>query len=606
MSNDDVTGDGRGDACGDATRWGVPGVSHEPATRETGGSGEVGRSEAEDAADLTGSTSVDWDALTRPRRGVEFRPVGEAPETPTGDRGDVKRAAGEISDAPESRELRALPNLADLPDGELMRALEAHGAEVRAVLARAAALSQELAKRSAKSLGRDALSKRAGYSNSTIAAAHLFGVPYNFARQLHSVGEATSTRITLQGEVLPPRYEHVADSVAGAVLPVEYAGKIVEFLDEITPRVDPMTLIEAEAALVDAAPGLTSRERVQVIAGMASVLDPDGVEPTEAEAYAGRYFDMTVLPTGQVRIKGLLDAASAAPILAGVNAYVTNELRKSRGANNPDGSVTGVVRDVDRDRTEGEVESEGEASPIVQETRTVRQLRADAFIMLCQHAIGCNELPGCSTQVVVRMQDRDLIDRARDAGLLDDADEPVDEATGLDPRSAFTSAGLATIDGLPAAISASAARRLCAKAGIIPVVLGGAGEVLDLGRASRLATPAQRKALIERDGGCAFCGLEPSMCEVHHVRYWTRDAGPTDLSNLILLCTTCHHRIHDDEWQIRIVPPDTADPYQGPARPARFSVLDEVWFIPPASVYPDRTPRLGGRRRYAPKVRTRC
>jgi hypothetical protein len=327
----------------------------------------------------------------------------------------VERASGESSGVPASRELRALPSLADLPDGELMRALEAHGAEVRAVLARATALSRELAKRSAKSLGRDALSKRAGYSNSTIAAAHLLGVPYNFARQLHSVGEATSTRITLQGEVLPPRYEHVADSVAGAVLPVEYAGKIVEFLDEITPRVDPMTLIEAEAALVDAAPGLTSRELVQVIAGMASVLDPDGVEPTEAEAYAGRYFDMTVLPTGQVRIKGLLDAASAAPILAGVNAYVTNELRKSRGANNPDGSVTGVVRDVDRDRTEGEVESEGEASPIVQETRTVRQLRADAFIMLCQHAIGCNELPGCSTQVVVRMQDRDLIDRARDA-----------------------------------------------------------------------------------------------------------------------------------------------------------------------------------------------
>jgi hypothetical protein len=547
------------------------------------------------------------DALTRPRRGVEFRPVDEGPESAVDDCGEVTRAPGEISGAPASRELRALPNLADLPDGELMRALEAYGAEVRAVLARAAALSRELAKRSAKTLGRDALSKRAGYSNSTIAAAHLLGVPYNFARQLHSVGEATSTRVTLQGEVLPPRYEHVADSVAAAVLPVEYAGKIVEFLDDITPRVDPVTLIEAEVALVEAAPGLTSRELVQVIAGMASVLDPDGVEPTEAEAYAGRYFDLTVLPTGQVRIKGLLDAASAAPILAGVNAYVTNELRKSRGANNPDGSVTGVVRDIDCDRTEGGGEAEGEVVPIVEETRTVRQLRADAFIMLCQHAIGCNELPGCSTQVVVRMQDRDLIDRARDAGLLDDVeDESTDEPTGLDPRSAFTSTGLATIDGLPAAISASAARRLCAKAGIIPLVLGGAGEVLGLGRASRLATPAQRKALIERDGGCAFCGLEPSMCEVHHVRYWTRDAGPTDLANLILLCTTCHHRIHDDEWQIRIGPPGTADPHTGPARPARFSVLDEVWYIPPASVDPDRTPRLGGRRRYAPKVRTRC
>ncbi len=114
-------------------------------------------------------------------------------------------------------------------------------------------------------------------------------------------------------------------------------------------------------------------------------------------------------------------------------------------------------------------------------------------------------------------------------------------------------------------------------------MLGGDSEILDWGRQRRLFTRAQRLALTERDGGCAMCGVPPGHAKVHHIRWWARDRGPTDLANGVLLCESCHHRIHDNGWNIRI---------DGTGVGAR------VWFIPPAHVDPHHTPRLGGRRRY--------
>ena len=48
-------------------------------------------------------------------------------------------------------------------------------------------------------------------------------------------------------------------------------------------------------------------------------------------------------------------------------------------------------------------------------------------------------------------------------------------------------------------ITAAQARRLACTARIIPAVLGGDSMPLDLGRAQRLFSPAQRKALLVRD-----------------------------------------------------------------------------------------------------------
>jgi hypothetical protein len=186
------------------------------------------------------------------------------------------------------------------------------------------------------------------------------------------------------------------------------------------------------------------------------------------------------------------------------------------------------------------------------DTRTPVQMRADILVDLCQHALDCTQATsGVKTTVVVRMNVTDL-------------------ETGL---------GVGEVDGMPQPVSVRALRQAAADAEIIPAVLGGESDVLDWGRGRRLFTQAQRFALVERDGGCAWCNAPPSWCEAHHIRWWERDAGPTDLNNGVLMCTRCHHRIHRDGWDIHVR-------------------NQEVTFIPPASVDPTRTPRIGGRQHF--------
>ncbi len=88
-------------------------------------------------------------------------------------------------------------------------------------------------------------------------------------------------------------------------------------------------------------------------------------------------------------------------------------------------------------------------------------------------------------------------------------------------------------------LSASAIRRLCCEADVIPAVLGAASEVLDVGRTRRLVTPAIWKALVARDQHCRFphCTRPPLMTHAHHITHWV-DGDPTSLANLILLLRT--------------------------------------------------------------------
>lgn len=89
-------------------------------------------------------------------------------------------------------------------------------------------------------------------------------------------------------------------------------------------------------------------------------------------------------------------------------------------------------------------------------------------------------------------------------------------------------------------ISAGEARRLACSHKILPAVLGGDSEVLDLGRARRLASGGQSKALVVRDQGCTVegCGAPADICHAHHDTPWS-EGGATDLRDLRLLCP--HH-----------------------------------------------------------------
>jgi hypothetical protein len=110
--------------------------------------------------------------------------------------------------------------------------------------------------------------------------------------------------------------------------------------------------------------------------------------------------------------------------------------------------------------------------------------------------------------------------------------------------------GVAVLDS-GARVSAGEARRLACGAGLVPAVLGGRSEVLDLGRSSRLFTLPQRRALGLRDGGCTTegCGMPVSVCHAHHALPWSQQ-GRTDLANGRLLCSRHHRLAHDRRYDL--------------------------------------------------------
>ncbi len=86
------------------------------------------------------------------------------------------------------------------------------------------------------------------------------------------------------------------------------------------------------------------------------------------------------------------------------------------------------------------------------------------------------------------------------------------------------------------------------------VVLHAPG-TLDLGRTTRLASRAQRRALRGLYATCGIpgCGVHYDRCKLHHVIWW-RHGGRTDLDNLLPVCVRHHHKIHDADWTITLGP----------------------------------------------------
>ena len=145
----------------------------------------------------------------------------------------------------------------------------------------------------------------------------------------------------------------------------------------------------------------------------------------------------------------------------------------------------------------------------------------------------------------------------------------VDQLTGND-LSPFTNA-----DGKP--LPQGLVEELMQDANWIGQIFSSQGELLWQGRKVRLATPAQVNGLISRDGGCVECGAHHSKCVVHHLLPWEAPRkGPTNINNLVLLCTDCHIRLHRNKqtmfydlksqtWKTRQATPDEIPPEGGPA-----------------------------------------
>lgn len=112
-----------------------------------------------------------------------------------------------------------------------------------------------------------------------------------------------------------------------------------------------------------------------------------------------------------------------------------------------------------------------------------------------------------------------------------------------------------------------------------------AGLPLHLGRSKRLASAAQRLALIAALKGCSRpgCDAPASLSAVHHVLDY-RNNGHTDIENLTLACDSCHALIHDGPggWKTHVEGPRSA--YAGRT----------AWIAPP-HIDPKQKPRINHR-----------
>jgi hypothetical protein len=147
------------------------------------------------------------------------------------------------------------------------------------------------------------------------------------------------------------------------------------------------------------------------------------------------------------------------------------------------------------------------------------------------------------------------------AVILTARDQTPPDTSGLDRHTLVVEAdsdGLSRTDGqvpvgVPGrrvpAMSARVLRRLACQAGVVIVASGG-GRPLDVGRRHRQPNARQRRALRVRDRSCRFpgCGATRHL-HAHHVVHWA-DGGPTDMDNLILLCSAHHRLVHQPGWRI--------------------------------------------------------
>jgi Domain of unknown function (DUF222)/HNH endonuclease len=103
-------------------------------------------------------------------------------------------------------------------------------------------------------------------------------------------------------------------------------------------------------------------------------------------------------------------------------------------------------------------------------------------------------------------------------------------------------------------VPAEQVRRLACNAGVIPLVLGGQSQPMNIGRKTRTSPVGIRRILVARDRGCAFpgCIRPPRHCDAHHIEHWA-DGGETSVKNAVLLCRHHHTLVHQSEWEVKMV-----------------------------------------------------
>ncbi|MBM0235209.1 DUF222 domain-containing protein [Micromonospora sp. STR1_7] len=329
---------------------------------------------------------------------------------------------------------------------------------------------------------------------------------------------ATARRLVDLAAALDTGNPGVRQALADGDINLEQVRVIADTVDTVHGAAGPEAADKAVGVLLDWAgqfdPTLLRKLSTRILDHVApDIADAAAQAALEAEARRAtrdRHITLSDLGGGRLRLTGTLDTEAAGLLRAAIDPLTA--------PSGPD------------------------------DTRSPGQRRHDALADLCRLTLRTGELPengGEPVQVVVTTSYDSLVGQL-DAGILD-------TGLGLTPETV---------------------RRLACDATILPAVLGGAGQPLDVGRQRRLVNGPLRRALVLRDRGCAFpgCDRPPRWCDAHHIRHWA-DGGATSLDNAVLLCGHHHRHIHHNDWTVRLAPDGHPE------------------FIPPAWLDPDQLPR---------------
>jgi hypothetical protein len=433
------------------------------------------------------------------------------------------RSAAQLEGAEASLRDFDVAVLRSISDEQLCLIVQAAESVARKLSAIQLLGAAEVAHRSRPGLGSDGLSEKHSFLKPGPFLERLALISGAEAGRRMRLGEALRWTTCLTSELLEPQFPILARAVEAGEIGAEAASVIVRALEPTRRVANPDDLEAAEAGLVEHA----RHNPVQYVFDLAikvrDRLDPDGVLPREEEARERRGVVLGRERNGVVPIRGALAPATAALLRS---LFDEANAPGARPRSLPDDDrVRGTVTTVDADGTE----------KVTIEDRRSRAQR--------QH---------------------DSLDGILKAGIRNSGFEPgqvrsMAEVTAhISIADLESGTGVGWIDGIDESVSVDTIQRILCDAKFRRAILGNDGEIIAFGKARYPFTPAQKRAMVARDGDkCIFdgCPVPASWADGHHVEEFSTHGakGKTDVDNGVLLCEPHHDFIHESEWQLKMV-----------------------------------------------------
>jgi hypothetical protein len=338
-----------------------------------------------------------------------------------------------------------------------------------------------------------------------VASTTMHRTTKRWLEQTTCMPPGAAAHVTRSARALRDHLPATRQALADGSISAQHSSAIVEMLRKVGSD----HAATAEPILLELAhhtePSVVRRAAAEIFA----LVNPEGAEKALHDAYDRRGLSLSVVGE-RGYLDGVLDVESAEVLISALQP-----LMSKAGPDDP---------------------------------RGMRQLRADALVDIAKRALDSGDQPELGS-------------------------ERPHLSVVIDEQALQSGVGTATLPWTGAAVPAGVVRRWACDAQLTPVLakllpppgngashpsspaalaLGGGWLPLDVGRASRVATTGQVKALRVRDGGCVHpgCSRTAAYCDAHRVQHWA-DGGPTSTDNMVLLCRHHHRTLHQGLWSLR-------------------------------------------------------